>query len=225
MVDLGFAGPSRRANDHEFVKVVDGYPRVTMDIRMVSIDTPETKFENLTPVTAQAALERAKARLQDGTYDALPEPLREYLTTRITSDAAQRHIDAGLKATDVHRQQVDERLALPAGKKRKMAVIATGALLDDNGRLLAYTAPWFGGGASDPLPRRTIPGGARSTWTWWPPAGRRCLSSTRPSRGRSTLICCWPRRTRRGPTSGERGTSSATISCWLTSTGPASSSE
>uniref|UniRef100_UPI003F4999DE hypothetical protein n=1 Tax=Nonomuraea sp. CA-252377 TaxID=3240003 RepID=UPI003F4999DE len=67
-VDLGFVGPSRPANDHDFVKIVDGdTPRVTMDIRMVSIDTPETRFENLTPVSAQAKLERAKARLQDGT--------------------------------------------------------------------------------------------------------------------------------------------------------------
>jgi endonuclease YncB( thermonuclease family) len=157
-VDLGFVGPSRPANDHDFVKIVDGdTPRVTMDIRMVSIDTPETRFENLTPVSAQAKLERAKARLQDGTYDALPEPLREYLTSRITPDAAQRHIDAGLKATDVHEQKVDERLTLPDGTKRKMAVISTGALLDDNGRLLAYTAPWFGGGPSDPLPARDDP--------------------------------------------------------------------
>ncbi|MEU8365267.1 hypothetical protein AB0C27_55555 [Nonomuraea sp. NPDC048882] len=78
MVDLGFVGPSRPANDHEFVKIIDGdTPRVTMDVRMVSIDTPETKFEQLTPISAQAALERAKARLQDGTYDALPAPLRE----------------------------------------------------------------------------------------------------------------------------------------------------
>ena len=65
MVDLGFAGPSRRANDHEFVKVVDGdTPRVTMDIRMVSIDTPESEFGG-SPPTAQATLDRAKARLQD----------------------------------------------------------------------------------------------------------------------------------------------------------------
>jgi endonuclease YncB( thermonuclease family) len=158
MVDLGFVGPSRPANDHEFLKVIDGdTPRVTMDIRMVSIDTPESKFNNLTPTSAQLALERTKARLQDGTYDELPVPLREYLTSRITPDAAQRHIDAGLRAAEIHTQKINARLALPDGKQRKMAVIATGALVDDNGRLLAYTAPWFGGGASDPLPPRDDP--------------------------------------------------------------------
>ncbi|MFI7708690.1 hypothetical protein [Nonomuraea sp. NPDC049480] len=48
MVDLGFVGPSRPAQDYRFVKVTDGdTPTIEMSIRMVSIDTPESEFGGL----------------------------------------------------------------------------------------------------------------------------------------------------------------------------------
>lgn len=157
MVDLGFVGPSRPANDYRFLKVTDGdTPTIEMAIRMVSIDTPESQFGGA-PATAQAALERAKTRLLDGTYDALPQDLRDYLVSRITPDAAQRHQAAGKAAAEAHTAMVATRLARPDGSQRKMAVIATGELVEGNGRLLAYTAPWFTGSASDPLPPRDDP--------------------------------------------------------------------
>ncbi|WP_441116137.1 hypothetical protein [Nonomuraea sp. ZG12] len=52
---------------------------------------------------------------------------------------------------------VNTRLKRPDGSQRKMAVIATGELVEKNGRLLAYTAPWFAGPPSDPLPPRDDP--------------------------------------------------------------------
>ncbi|BAC68211.1 hypothetical protein AQJ43_35510 [Streptomyces avermitilis] len=157
MVDLGFVGPSRPANDYRFLSVTDGdTPNIAMAIRMVSIDTPESHYGGA-PATAQAALERAKTRLLDGTYDALPQDLRDYLVSRITPDAAQRHQSAGQAAAEAHTAMVASRLAHPDGSQRKMAVIATGELVEGNGRLLAYTAPWFTGSASDPLPPRDDP--------------------------------------------------------------------
>jgi endonuclease YncB( thermonuclease family) len=157
MVDLGFVGPSLPANDYKFLSVTDGdTPNIAMAIRMVSIDTPESHYGG-TPDTAQAALERAGTRLQDGTYAALPRHLRDYLVSRITSDAAHRHQAAGKAAADAHTAMVATRLARPDGPPRKMAVIATGELVEGNGRLLAYTAPWFTGSASDPLPPRDDP--------------------------------------------------------------------
>ncbi|WP_327591314.1 hypothetical protein OHA25_60280 (plasmid) [Nonomuraea sp. NBC_00507] len=157
MVDLGFVGPSRPAQDYRFVKVTDGdTPTIEMSIRMVSIDTPESKVGG-SPPTAQATLDRAKERLQDGTYDALPEDLREYLIARISPDAAQRHLSAGKLAAEAHTSMVTTRLKRPDGSQRRMAVIATGELVEKNGRLLAYTAPWFSGSASDPLPARDHP--------------------------------------------------------------------
>ncbi|GAA3086187.1 hypothetical protein [Streptosporangium carneum] len=157
MVNLGFVGPSRPANDYRLLKVTDGdTPNIAMAIRMVSIDTPESKYGGRA-ATAQATLERAKARLLDGTYDALPQDLRDYLVARITPDAAQRHLAAGQAAAQEHEDMVNIRLADPNGRRRKLAVIATGELVEDKGRLLAYTAPWFSGSASDPLPPRNDP--------------------------------------------------------------------
>ncbi|MEV0149964.1 MULTISPECIES: thermonuclease family protein [unclassified Nonomuraea] len=157
MVDLGFVGPNRPAQDYRFLKVTDGdTPAIEMSIRMVSIDTPESEYGG-SPPTAQATLERAKARLQDSAYDALPQDLRDYLIARITPDAAQRHLTAGKLAAEAHKTMVTTRLARPDGSQRKMAVIATGELVEKNGRLLAYTAPWFSRTPSDPLPPRDHP--------------------------------------------------------------------
>lgn len=157
MVDLGFVGPSRPANDYPFLKVTDGdTPDIAMAVRMVSIDTPETHYGGA-PDTAQATLERARTRLLDGTYDALPQELRDYLVSRITPDAAARHQAAGHAAAAAHTTMVTTRLTRPDGGQRKMAVVATGELVEGKGRLLAYTAPWFAGSASDPLPPRDDP--------------------------------------------------------------------
>ncbi|GAA3256868.1 hypothetical protein [Nonomuraea helvata] len=157
MIDLHFVGPSRPANDYPFVDVTDGdTPKIEMSVRMVSIDTPESHYGG-SPPTAQATLERTKARLQDGTYDALPQHLRDYLVSRITSDAALHHLTAGELAAEAHRTMVKTRLTRRDGTRRKMAVVATGELVEGHGRLLAYTAPWFAGSASDPLPPRDDP--------------------------------------------------------------------
>jgi endonuclease YncB( thermonuclease family) len=157
MVDLGFVGPSRPAQDYRFLKVTDGdTPTIEMSIRMVSIDTPESRLGG-SPPTAQATLDRARTRLSDGTYDALPQDLRDHLIARLTPDAAQRHLTAGELAAEAHKSMVNTRLTRPDGSRRKLAVIATGELVERNGRLLAYTAPWFTGSDSDPLPPRDHP--------------------------------------------------------------------
>ncbi|WP_436764318.1 hypothetical protein [Streptosporangium sp. V21-05] len=157
MVDLGFVGPSKPANDYQLLGVTDGdTPTIAMAIRMVSIDTPESAYGG-NPTTAQATLERTKARLLDGTYDALPQELRDYLVSRITPDAAARHLAAGKAAAAAHQAMVTARLTRPNGSQRKLAVIATGELIEGNGRLLAYTGPWFTGDAGDPLPPRDDP--------------------------------------------------------------------
>ncbi|WP_155357426.1 hypothetical protein [Acrocarpospora macrocephala] len=83
--------------------------------------------------------------------------MRTYLTARITPDAAHRHQAAGKAAAATHKTMVATRLTRPDGSQRKLAVIATGELVEGNGRLLAYTAPWFTGSATDPLPPRDDP--------------------------------------------------------------------
>lgn len=116
----------------------------------------------------------ADQRLQDSTYQNLPEALRTCLVQRLTQDAAERHINAGIRASQEFQALLDRRLTRPDGVRRKVATVPTGELIDRYGRLLAYLAPWFSGSASDPAAiSATIPSGGPSTWTWSRPAGAR----------------------------------------------------
>jgi hypothetical protein len=121
----------------------------------VSVDTPEKAEYAGLPPTAQAKLDRCRQRLQDGTYQQLPQT--RYLIERLTQDAAERHINAGIRASQEFQALLDRRLTRPDGVRRKVATVPTGELIDRYGRLLAYLAPWFTGSASDPLPPRDDP--------------------------------------------------------------------
>jgi len=133
---------------------IDGdTPFIQQPVRMASCDTPEKASR--TP--AQPLLNACRERLQNGFYDALPLPLREYLISRLTEDAAARHNSAGLDATLEFQRLLERRLTHPDGTKRRVAVIPTGELIDLYGRMLAYIAPWFDNTAADPLPPRNSP--------------------------------------------------------------------
>lgn len=113
MMDLGFVGPSRPAQDYRFLKAADGdTPTIEMSIGMVSLDTPESEYVG-NPPTAQAALERAKPRLQDGTYDALPQGLRDYLRPGRRPAAPDRR-QAGRRSPQEHGHH-------PAGAAGRLA--------------------------------------------------------------------------------------------------------
>jgi hypothetical protein len=55
-------------------------------------------------------LDRCRRRLQHGTYQDLPEALRTYLVERLTQDAAERHIHAGIRASQQFQALLDRRL-------------------------------------------------------------------------------------------------------------------
>ena len=135
-------------------------PVVEHPIRMVSCDTPEKAGYAGKPERSQPKLEVCKQRLaEDHYYDRhLPRGLRDYIVAKITPDAAQRHTDAGYDATREFERVLEERLTTPNGRKRKIAVIPTGEIIDSYGRILAYIAPWFAGERSgDPLPPKGDP--------------------------------------------------------------------
>jgi endonuclease YncB( thermonuclease family) len=133
-------------------------PVVEHPIRMVSCDTPEKAGYAGKPETSQPKLEVCRQRLvEDHYYDKhLPRGLRDYLMAKITSDAAQRHTDAGYDATREFERVLEERLTTPNGKKRMIAVIPTGEIIDSYGRMLAYISPWLTGDLLPPKgdPRR-----------------------------------------------------------------------
>ncbi|MEL7079047.1 MAG: thermonuclease family protein [Cyanobacteria bacterium J06648_1] len=158
-VSFQFSRTTRPAKERKFLRVSDGdTPVVEQSIRMVSCDTPEKSNYAGKPDKAQPKLDLCRDRLENGFYDDIPKPLRDYFIDKLTPDAAQRHIDAANDATDILKSLVEERLTKPNGSKRRMATIPTGELIDRYGRLLAYTAPWYGGSRNnDPLPPKGDP--------------------------------------------------------------------
>jgi hypothetical protein len=61
MVDLGFTGFSRPANDHQFLSVSDGdRPNVAMAVRMVSITRRRRITQAVRPRLDTATLDRAR---------------------------------------------------------------------------------------------------------------------------------------------------------------------
>jgi endonuclease YncB( thermonuclease family) len=158
MVAFDFPRTTRPAQPRQLARTSDGdTPVIDQPVRMVSVDTPEKQHYAGLPPTAQTKLDRCRQRLQDGTYDALPDGLREYLVGRLTADAAERHIAAGLGASAAFEALQDQRLTKPDGSRRRVAVIPTGEFNDRYGRLLAYLAPWFAGPPNDPLLPRDAP--------------------------------------------------------------------
>jgi hypothetical protein len=85
MVAFDFPRTTRPAEPRQLARTSDGdTPVIDQPVRMVSVDTPEKQHYAGLPPTAQAKLHRCRQRLQDGTYAALPDGLREYLVGRLT---------------------------------------------------------------------------------------------------------------------------------------------
>lgn len=71
---------------------------------------------------------------------------------RLDGEAAVRHLRAGHGASGRFEILLAERLTLPDGAKRRVAVMPGGDLIDTYGRWLAYFAPYYRNTAADPLP-------------------------------------------------------------------------
>lgn len=155
-INFSFERQIRRPQPRKLIRDSDGDTLVIeQPIRLVSCDTPEKAGYAGIAATAQTKLDRCALRLSNGFFDAhLPKELRLYLLAKITSDAAERHINAGIQAGEEFNRILESRLTLPGGGKRKVAIIPTGEVIDDYGRLLAYTAPYFN---KNELPPRTSP--------------------------------------------------------------------
>jgi endonuclease YncB( thermonuclease family) len=157
-VDFKFKRQLRQANDHKLLRTADGdTPYIEQPVRMVSVDTPEKAGYAGLPETAQKTLDECRRRLEENYYPDVPEALRKYFIKRLSAKATQYHIAAGNMATEEFEKILEERLTRPDGRKRRVAVIATGQVIDNHGRLLAYLAPWYTGSGADPLPPKDDP--------------------------------------------------------------------
>jgi endonuclease YncB( thermonuclease family) len=146
-------GGSLPPQPRQMVSFADGDTiSIVQPIRMLSCDTPEKEGFAGTATTAQVTLDLCATRLRNGFYSAVPQAMREYLLDRLDVSAASRHLRAGHGASARFDVLLSERLTLPNGTKRKVAVMPAGELIDTYGRLLAYFAPYYKGTNADPLP-------------------------------------------------------------------------
>ncbi len=135
---------------------------IEQPIRMVSCDTPEKAGYAGLPEVSQPKLDKCRDRLDSGYYKALPLPLRDYLVSKLTPDAAQQQQQAAQQASNTFDSMLEDRLTRPDGSRRSLAVIPTGEVVDSYGRLLAYLSPWYDGRRTDPVPAKNDP--ARRTF-------------------------------------------------------------
>ena len=157
-ISFPYTRTTRAATPRRLSRTSDGdTPVIEQPIRMVSCDTPEKAHYAGRPEVSQVKLNTCRERLASGFYDEIPAELRQYLITRLTTDAAERHIAAGNQASQVFDDLLQQRLTRPNGTMRRIASIPTGQLIDSHGRLLAYIVPWFSGSQNDPVPERDSP--------------------------------------------------------------------
>ncbi|HEU4460552.1 MAG TPA: hypothetical protein VFR90_15635 [Methylibium sp.] len=142
--DFSFPREVRRAAARKLLRASDGdTPVIEQPIRMVSVDTPEKAGYAGRAELAQAKLDTCRERLAGDFYKALPKGLRGYLADKLDAEAAARHIEAGERAGAFFDAMLEERLTRPDGRKRRVATIPTGQIIDSYSRLLAYLAPYF----------------------------------------------------------------------------------
>jgi endonuclease YncB( thermonuclease family) len=118
--------------------------RLSLPFRLVSVDTPEKSNVGGKAPIAQKRLEAALAAL--GGIEAkgrLPAGFCAYLAPRIEGGGAARHYTAAEEATRRLRELRDEAMTGADGKERALAVIPAGEVVDGNGRMLAYVAPYL----------------------------------------------------------------------------------
>jgi hypothetical protein len=127
------------------------------------------------PPAAQPKLDRCRQRLQDGTYQALPEALRTYLAERLTQDAAERHINAGIRASQEFQALLDLRLTRPDGVRRKVATAPPGSSSTATAACLLTWLPGSPGRPATHCHPVTTRSGGPSTSTWSRVAGGRCF--------------------------------------------------
>lgn len=154
IVSFEFIRTTRAPASRKLLRQSDGdTPVIEQPIRMVSCDTPEKSGYAGRAETAQRKLDECRARLKGDFYKALlPKGLRNHLIDKLDEDAAARHIAAGERASAEFDALLESRLLRDDGSRRPLAVMPSGEMVDTYGRLLAYFAPYYGGG--DPLPPR-----------------------------------------------------------------------
>jgi len=127
------------------VRITDGdTPFLSMGVRMLSIDTPETHYPgNQKPSKHDANLAQLAEWIKQGKAP-IHQDLGNYLYPKLaTGKAGTLQEQQGIQATEVFSKLLEDKLTKPSGKKRNLFVYAADEHFDKYGRLLAYLAPIY----------------------------------------------------------------------------------
>lgn len=118
--------------------------RLNLPFRLVSVDTPEKSNVGGKAPTAEKRLQSALAVLQDlEIRGKVPRGFARYFEPRVADGGAARHYDAAEAATQRLRELRDDHVKAIDGREGQLAVIPAGEVVDGNGRMLAYVAPYL----------------------------------------------------------------------------------
>jgi endonuclease YncB( thermonuclease family) len=143
--------------EKRLVDITDGdTPNIRMDVRMLSIDTPEKaptgtirNAEELQDLFLDTA-----AWIKKGESPVGPD-LAKHLAPRLArADAVAAHFAQGAEATAAHERLAKEKLKRPKGPDRSLFVRVADERFDQYGRLLAYVAPNYSAEERRKLSRR-----------------------------------------------------------------------
>ncbi|PWS39072.1 hypothetical protein DFH01_07480 [Falsiroseomonas bella] len=127
--------------------------RLDLPFRLVSVDTPEKSNVGGKPAVAQKRLDAALEVLGElSGRSGVPSGFADYFAPRIADGGAVRHYAAAEEATNQLRKLRAETTTGAKGKARELAVIPAGEVVDGNGRMLAYVAPYLTKAERDRLP-------------------------------------------------------------------------
>lgn len=118
--------------------------KISVAIRMLSIDAPELHYpNNKKPSKQDANLAQLATWIQSGEAP-IQNDLGQYLLPKLaTGQAGTLQEQQGNQAKTFFKTLVDNKLKPPGGKKRNLFVHAADEHFDSYGRLLAYIAPSY----------------------------------------------------------------------------------
>lgn len=124
-----------------FLRIADGdTPFISMSIRMLSIDTPETHYPGK-PSKQNENLKQLAEWIQSD-HAPISSGLAAYLRPKLdTGQAGTLQETQGESAKEEFERLLDEKLTRPSGRKRSVFIRAADEHFDQYGRLLAYMAP------------------------------------------------------------------------------------
>ncbi len=139
----------------EYLRATDGdTPYISVSVRMLSIDTPETHYPgNTRPSRHDANLAQLALWLEQG-HAPVDSDLAAYLHPRlVTGRAGSLQEHQGTQAAEVFKQMLERLLTKPEGRRRSLFLRVSDQPFDRYGRVLAYIAPSY---SSEELKRLSL---------------------------------------------------------------------